>query len=387
MLGLGGALAALAAGACDVGDVSDLDFCDPGECPKDQVDAGADGGATSGGTDPVVPIDRYEAALRIYGDDEACVACVRASCDAEATACTEVAACATNARCRAGCRDPACIQLCEEPYPQDANPTEPLERCVVDGCLDECRVGQDFDCVGEFDWPRPESSEPVVLRAQLIVSAEMAPVGEGILARLCRWQEPDCAHPVDVARTDPMGFVDLAYTPMDSFGRGLQALDGYVESTDPDNEPRRVVPALMVPGDIPVPEFGALSNEYPVQHVVNSDDGRTFLWGILLGIDVDSSLGRMWGVVQDCRASSLASARGVNVRVEPDAGGTRYAYGSTPTLTETDLTGLFQAGPLAPGLATVTVSFEGKVVSWSNFLVRADFTTGVFLRPLTSPSD
>lgn len=68
-------------------------------------------------------------------------------------------------------------------------------------CLEPCRLGQDFACVGQFDWDLPQ---PTVLRTR--ITNYGAPVSARVLACL---DADQCNEPLSSGTTDSAGFTEL----------------------------------------------------------------------------------------------------------------------------------------------------------------------------------
>jgi hypothetical protein len=82
-----------------------------------------------------------------------------------------------------------------------------VEDCAP-SCLEPCRVGQDFTCVGNFDW---EIAPPTALRTRVVTR------GFGQPAEVLACLDADqCALPLVSERTDILGFSELRFETYES---------------------------------------------------------------------------------------------------------------------------------------------------------------------------
>ncbi len=153
-------------------------------------------------------------------------------------------------------------------------------------------------------------------------------------------------------------------------------LNGYLLLTSPS-----IVPDLFYWG-FPLSEsaFGISSDApffYNPVRVVTPDEQAALAES--LGITPDSTKGTLAIVVGDCR---LHGAPGVQVTT--NVMGLRAAYDLSPTLTETNSTGVVSFANVPPGRVDLTaspVALGGKASSHMTVTVRAGFETTVIMMP------
>jgi hypothetical protein len=323
-------------------------YCESATCPRG--DAGT-------------ALSPYEAALRIYGDEPACVACVEEECRDLAQACADDAACGADAACRAGCDDNACQYWeCRETHAVtvDDQPTHPLEACLIAACSEPCRVGHDFDCVGRYRPPAPDVGQPIIQRLAPVFGLSGAAAPEGLRARVCVGLDPACTEFVHEAETDAEGTVTVEYPAWEDRFGALVPFQGYVELVDPDDPPR-IAPQLFA---FALPEALPRSPRLVWTPGVFTPDELSAFRGTF-GLEFDPSHGSVTTAVYDCRFSDRARAGAAATATEP----TGFAGGS------------IVAVPLRPGTATLTLFHEGAEVARYALPVRAGAGTFVFAAP------
>lgn len=351
---------AIGAGACDVGNAGDLRFKEP------------------------PPETAYEAALQIFGADSDCVACVERECRGEARDCEQAAECAEQAICRSDCRDPNCGRKCDVPYPTGAQPIQALIDCTETRCTEDCRVGQDWDCVGGYTWG-PFDGEPVVLTLELVCGWGFAPAAEGMLARVCEWDDETCTNPVHESYTNADGVVALTFpTNVGRFNESFVPFAGYDEyvDPDPDRDPPRILKTMGFVGGSEidaVPESHYPSQVHPWQIGVCSPDDAVagYDW---FGVEPDASKGQIWAWLYDCRGMDLSRGRDFAIEIEPHDDGTQIDDQRDGPGTD----GAFFAWNVPPGLVTVTARAQGRIVAKTELYVRADWVSLVSLDPSSS---
>ena len=328
---------------------------------------------------PTLPTDPYEAALQILGTG-ACEECARRECENEARLCAKDTACADDARCRAGAGAITDTDQCRSLYTLQENPAGPLIDCVVLMCAETCQPGRDFTCVGSYNTPRPQSTEPVVLTLQPVDLFSVEAFPAGIRARVCAFGDEDCQSQLDEASTDADGIVKVRYSAKKSAG-GLLPFWGYFELSDPELDAPRIATHLVYFGGSGLPAAPARGNdpERPARPVVQTPMEVAAVHTVF-GVEEDPSRGVVNGVVWDCRGMP---ARGVTVRVSVSRSeeSTVY-YGASTTLTETDELGVFSTYSLMPGSVEVTAFHDDTPVSViQSVVVRANATSSLMMAP------
>ncbi len=87
-----------------------------------------------------------------------CAACASDKCAAARDHCLEDDDCTDMLACKGQCSDPACLQACEAKFEFSAW-YEDLWTCVFQqACNIECKSGENFACVGDYNWPMATQS-------------------------------------------------------------------------------------------------------------------------------------------------------------------------------------------------------------------------------------
>jgi hypothetical protein len=82
-----------------------------------------------------------------------CAACAKDKCAAAREHCLEDDDCTDMLACKGKCSDPACLQACEAKLELSAW-YDDLGTCVFEqACNVECKAGENFACVGHYNWP------------------------------------------------------------------------------------------------------------------------------------------------------------------------------------------------------------------------------------------
>jgi hypothetical protein len=85
--------------------------------------------------------------------DATCEGCAREKCATARDNCLEDDDCRDVLACKGKCADPACLQGCDARLGFSAW-YEDLLNCVFgQACSAECKAGENFACVGHYDWP------------------------------------------------------------------------------------------------------------------------------------------------------------------------------------------------------------------------------------------
>lgn len=318
------------------------------------------------------PLTPYTAALRVFGDDEACVACVERECHADVDACVDDDACGDHALCRAACDDPICRLACDDAYPYGERPDAVLERCAIDACAEPCPVGRDWSCVSEYPRPVLESTARFPWKLQLLPG--LVADATGLLARACATIDSACEDPIDQVELDAQGHATLELPP-DTVPPGT--FTGYVELSDPTTPPRIATTLLFASAGF-LPNTDTHPGLYPTMtpgfiELITARHGRS-----------EALQSGLAGQVWDCRFSPFALGTSATVEVSTADGDTTYSYGLlTARSDQTAADGAFSTAGIAPGFVDVTVEYGGATVAKMSAHVRADAFTHVWLFPTT----
>jgi hypothetical protein len=92
------------------------------------------------------------------GAVDACAECFQLNCQEPLESCLEDDACTEQLACESECDDPGCYEDCLGLAGMDGfSPfADDLVTCKTRACAEECQVGQNWACVGEFRWPKAE---------------------------------------------------------------------------------------------------------------------------------------------------------------------------------------------------------------------------------------
>ena len=349
-------------------------------------DPGHDAGTAAAAADAGQDEDPYQAALHIYGHEEACVACVARECEKEARACADDDACTEDARCRSRCDDDPNCQYwnCADRYPLEMRPTGPLEEgCIQSKCLDACRVGHAFDCVGKYPPIRPEGASAPVVSTQLVGGAALTPFREAELrGRACAFADIECAEPMARAvRSDASGALSIPFPPPAQYAFRLRGFQGYLELTDPEEAPPRTLPVLWIPFiEDGLPAAPPRSN-HPPWPLTAMPSSTVQLLDTIAGIRLTPGRGGVGGAVFDCRWSQSWRATGVTIEIVEADAQTQVLYGTSQSATATDRSGFANAFNVPTGIVTLKAFYSKTEIARVDVPVRAGAMTEVYLSP------
>jgi len=107
--------------------------------------------------------------------DANCTACAKDKCAQARDHCLEDDDCVDMLQCRGKCSDPACTQACEAKFAYSPW-YDDLWTCVFSQACDvECKAGENFACVGHYNWPvATQSRFPVRFNFSLNYSSTAA---------------------------------------------------------------------------------------------------------------------------------------------------------------------------------------------------------------------
>jgi hypothetical protein len=180
-------------------------FCDP-DCPP------LDAGGEQPEAPPILPFLPDEKAII------PCEECVEPACEEARSSCLEDTGCLEVFDCLAPCDNPKCIRQCWDGGLDNSGPRlgtasgwdlyNELRDCALTQCPTQCQATQNWECVGNFDWPTANSHS-------IDVSVRFAPNGTGgesklqlagAMARACSFI--DCTHS-DWVRLDERNAADF----------------------------------------------------------------------------------------------------------------------------------------------------------------------------------
>ena len=184
-------------------------ICDPSQCPGDADASGAPGQ----GEPPWLP------ALPDVQNRDACEACAKASCGTTRAACLEDDACTALLRCEGEADNPADLQTCEAEHGFSPWYDDHWACVLFESCATECKSGENWGCVGRYDWPpAPEDHFPVTFhfknpRRSAFTGGDsrVELFRAGAQARTCKSADGDCTLDdlVDTDRVDASNRVEL----------------------------------------------------------------------------------------------------------------------------------------------------------------------------------
>jgi hypothetical protein len=98
------------------------------------------------------------------GAIEECEACSKAACDFIRLDCLEDEECAPQLKCLSQCGDPGCWEECRVEHAHNrwttwgfTNILEVLQLCTLSSCTNECKPGDNWTCVGDYDLPNEQT--------------------------------------------------------------------------------------------------------------------------------------------------------------------------------------------------------------------------------------
>ena len=116
-----------------------------------------------------------------------CQSCLLDVCDDDVGACAADASCLASASCIRACSGlgPHCaLYGCAGAQPPRDPRLEDLVQCAQDSCLEQCAIGRDFSCTGQYSLPRaPGADFDLELRFSIFVAGDAL---ADATVRLCR---------------------------------------------------------------------------------------------------------------------------------------------------------------------------------------------------------
>jgi hypothetical protein len=319
-----------------------------------------------------------------------CERCMATECCAEATACVGNDACAARAKCIAEddkCSTenttPMCYDRCRAGAPTDGVETALLQ-CATTHCVDDCNVGQDFSCVGNFVWGPAAagvSDASIVIQTQEVLLNNENVIIEGyegltITPCLSDVTMPGLCKPAGTAgTTDASGAATLSVPTASGFGR-FDGFTGSFEIAGPEI-------GLTIHYANSRTEYRDRSGEDPIptpsENNVTAGKALLNIDGLPDGCDVPvnpanatfvyDDLGLVVGAVLDCRGLAQSGHFASNIVVTLDNPDPKtcvvYTSGFIPTsgAAATDASGGFFVINAPTGLQTLTFTHPdfGKV--------------------------
>lgn len=162
------------------------------------------------------------------GFEESCLDCARRECGAERNLCLDPATdCYERLQCFSRCDDPNCRTACaseffvrqreceeacrEDPYCL-ADCAEGLERfselsgCLLNNrCRNDCNVGRNWSCVGEYDWEEGKAGDEIVVELEILDAIQLVGI-PGVRVSPCPFVS--CADP-PIGTTDRRGRIEV----------------------------------------------------------------------------------------------------------------------------------------------------------------------------------
>jgi hypothetical protein len=292
----------------------------------------------------------------------ACDDCMRTQCCAPMLDCHADEACGDLVTCHNDCRHPTCWLACQSELPAGGEPSESFFQCIAGSCSAECKIGREFSCVDNFQYPSPEGST-VIFTGEY--NAGGNPVA-GLTVRACPRADADCSDVIAEAVTGSDGRVEL------TLPAGGDGFIGYFEVTG-----NAVLVPLMQSQSRPM-----FIDEFRGFNMTALADAMTLY--ALIGKTFDNSLGTIFAFPTDCNDYW---ARDVTLELTgPDTEGSLRFYLSNgiPDINATKTTD-FGGGFLdvKPGLYTVSAidPESGVLLDEVDMLVRAGFITSTTMSP------
>jgi hypothetical protein len=308
-------------------------------------------------------------------DEETCAKCIDDKCGDDGRACVASRRCERAYGCglHEACDDPACALRCLYDEGETLGITEAgsVSSCWRDNCRAECRLGELWQCVGEFNWKGPEDT----LKSALFELEVLDHAGEpatGLLVEACFAGECELIEPSS-DKVDAEGFVQLEL-PLDASGW---------------------IGHFRISGTLPMwgPAFPTLFRTgRPISRHEDRFRARVFPDSVLDLVTkdfptLDSSKGHISAILLDCLGFK---AGGGQLSLEGDPGAVGFYFageGLVPATADSRTDGTGAAGFLnvTPGDHTIVMTIPdrlgSKVVSSQKLSVEAGTLTNVFLQP------
>lgn len=186
----------------------------------------------------------------VFGADD-CSGCIAERCCTEASDCSNSSPCLDRIACVNGCNDPGCSDQCLA-FEAAGDVDTRLYECALRQCSEQCTLGADYACVGDYDWPIPDEIE-VTERFRVVDRFTDEPF-EGLELSACRRSPPDCQTVVDRQTTDENGMATVIFPGRrGDFASSIEPFTGYLLITGDDFLPTlfyRDRPSYRVRNDI-----------------------------------------------------------------------------------------------------------------------------------------
>jgi hypothetical protein len=162
-------------------------------------------------------------------NESECKACAKDKCADARANCLDDDACVENLACRGICSDPGCLQRCDAKYPAFSYWFAALVTCVMsNACATPCKTGENFACVGKYDWPVAEERRFRVrfrfTYENFFSSALTQPFVVGAQVRACGG-DPCDDNVLDSGRVDARNTFELGL----ELGLGRSSFGGFLE--------------------------------------------------------------------------------------------------------------------------------------------------------------
>jgi len=271
--------------------------------------------------------------------DEACLSCAATKCASESASCEQDLDCRTQLECSLPCTTPDCLVTCWLPYGIHPTPIHTIDDCMFKSCAEECRRGTNFECTGDWGWPRlyPGGQHPPNATVE---------IDEGFTHTLERLPLPD----LRVRTSGVEGTTDAAGRIRMTVPLGLTGHTDALRIDDPTGQDR-IVPTVIHRGDPRQEDF-----VYPSWELLSADDISGVL-ALLESEPYDPERAYLSVRLWDCQRDSPP---GLSLTVDSADGRTVVSYldGGFPTtdLTETTRNALVLVAHVPPGLARITAT-------------------------------
>jgi hypothetical protein len=299
--------------------------------------------------------------------EPACDDCLRTSCCDTIEVCRNDPYCGAILQCVASCIVPSCTALCRVDNTVGAPDVEASQQrfrdvvnCSLSGCQAACGIGENYACVGNYDWALAQSD--TVQLETIYFDLQGAPAAN-LTATACLPFDPNCDDPIDTQVTDADG--SLVFTLPGGF-------IGHYEATGTDYVPLLSYQSLPVVVDA-------------LQTWATLTTGQLDVAAGLIGTPLDPTRGHLAVSVYDCLGIETPGAQ-IDVGDAADAMSTAYYFvNGLPSVAVTATTGEGLGGwvNLPTGQATVVVTFveSGQVTATKQVQIRAGTLTNVSLGP------
>ncbi|HMR73681.1 MAG TPA: hypothetical protein PKD61_01170 [Polyangiaceae bacterium] len=244
--------------------------------------------------------------------------------------------------------------------------TDDLEDCWHQ--CEQCPIGNDWRCVGQFEWGRPESSVKVIpntFTVEEVDEKQLRDPAPGVTVEVCSGLLPSCA--ADPQVTDELGRVFLQL-PNAKFG-----FEGHLRLTRSDL--MSTLYFLGRPVVFPESQLGWLVFSPGLYKAAAAFEGAPVVPG----------MGHVSVVVWDC---NVQEAPGISLSIDQaheEPGVTKNVY-LDGTTTSTGKSGAAAIANVIPGQVTVQARVEktGQLVAEYEIEVVADTISGLSLFPLSA---